>query len=189
MGRRRHVPGGACGKESTCYCKRCRLDPWVGKIPWNRKSYPTPVFLPGKSHEQRSLVGYIPWGCKESDKTEVTEDAHTHMGCRKQKNAPEESFSVTVTLCLPADKLSPQGICLYINMNVEMDGLNLRSLLAKFRVIFNWISFYLEMLDSSIFVWIDSLRTELTAPWIKAEVTVTFGHEFRIAQIYSFLSL
>ena len=74
-------------------------------------------------------------------------------------------------------------------MNVEMDGLNLRSLLAKFRLIFNWISFYLEMLDSSIFVWIDSLRTELTAPWIKAEVTVTFGHEFRIAQIYSFLSL
>ena len=56
-------------------------------------------------------MGYIPWGCKESDTTEVAEDAHTHLGCREKKDAPEESFSVTVTLYLPADKLSPQGIC------------------------------------------------------------------------------
>ena len=40
---------------------------WVEKIPWRRKWQPTPVFLPGKSHRQRSLVGYSPWGCKESD--------------------------------------------------------------------------------------------------------------------------
>ena len=33
---------------------------------------PTPVFLPGESHGQRSLAGYSPWGCKESDTTEVT---------------------------------------------------------------------------------------------------------------------
>jgi len=37
---------------------RCRFDPWVRKIPWRRAWQPTPVFLPGKSHEQRSLVGY-----------------------------------------------------------------------------------------------------------------------------------
>ena len=37
---------------------------------WRRKWQPTPVFLPGKSHERRSLVGYSPWGCKESDTTE-----------------------------------------------------------------------------------------------------------------------
>ena len=37
-------------------CKRCRFDPWVGKIPWRRKWQPTPVFLPGKSHGQRSLA-------------------------------------------------------------------------------------------------------------------------------------
>ena len=47
-----------------------RFDPWVGKIPWRRKWQPTPVLLPGKSHEQRSLVGYSPWGRKESDTTE-----------------------------------------------------------------------------------------------------------------------
>ena len=44
-------------------------DPWVGKIPWRRKWQPIPVFLPGKSHGQRSLVGYSPWGQKESDTT------------------------------------------------------------------------------------------------------------------------
>ena len=49
-----------------------RFDPWVGKIPWRRKWQPTPVFLPGESHGQRSLAGYSPWGCKESDTTEVT---------------------------------------------------------------------------------------------------------------------
>ena len=48
------------------------FDPWVGKIPWRKKWQPPPVFLPGKSHGQRSLVGYSPWGCKESDTTEAT---------------------------------------------------------------------------------------------------------------------
>ena len=45
------------------------LIPEVGKIPWRRKWQPTPVFVPGKSHEQKSLVGYGPWGYKESDAT------------------------------------------------------------------------------------------------------------------------
>ena len=45
------------------------LIPGVGKIPWRRKWKPTPVFLPGKSHGQRSLVGYGPCGRKESDTT------------------------------------------------------------------------------------------------------------------------
>ena len=55
-------PGGASGKEPACQCKRgkrLRFDPWVRKIPWRRKWQPTPVFLPGESHGQRSLVGYI----------------------------------------------------------------------------------------------------------------------------------
>ena len=57
--------------ESICpQCGRPRFNPWVGKIPWRRKSQPTPVFLPGRSHQQRSLIGYSPWGCKESDTTE-----------------------------------------------------------------------------------------------------------------------
>ena len=42
----------------------------MGKLPWRRRWQPTPVFLPGKSHGQRSLVGYSPWVCKEADTTE-----------------------------------------------------------------------------------------------------------------------
>ena len=60
-------PGGSEVKASAC---NAGFDPWVGKIPWRRKWQPTPVFLPGESHGQRSLVGYSPWGHKESDTTE-----------------------------------------------------------------------------------------------------------------------
>ena len=61
------------GKESTSQWRGhriCEFDPWVGKIPLRRKWQPAPVFLPGKFHGQRSLVGRTPWGCKESDTTE-----------------------------------------------------------------------------------------------------------------------
>ena len=46
------------------------FNPWVGEIPWRRKWQPTAVFLPGKFHGQRSLVGYSPQGHEESDTTE-----------------------------------------------------------------------------------------------------------------------
>ena len=61
------------GKESTCQCRscrRCQINPCVSKILWRREGHPTPVFLPGESHGQRSLAGYSPWGCKELDMTE-----------------------------------------------------------------------------------------------------------------------
>ena len=54
-------PGGTSGKESAPQCRRHGFDPWVRKIPWSRKWQPTSVFLPGKSHGQRSLVGYSLW--------------------------------------------------------------------------------------------------------------------------------
>ena len=47
-----------------------RFNPWVRKIPWSRKWQPAPVFLSGKFHGQRTLVGYSPWGHKELDTTE-----------------------------------------------------------------------------------------------------------------------
>ena len=47
-----------------------KFQPWVRKIPWRREWLPTPVFLPEKSREQRSLASYSPWGFKESDTTE-----------------------------------------------------------------------------------------------------------------------
>jgi len=47
-------------KESACRCKRCGFNPWVEKIPWRRAWQPTPVFLLGESHGQRSLASYSP---------------------------------------------------------------------------------------------------------------------------------
>ena len=63
------------GKESSSQCKRLGFNPWVGKIPWSRKWQPTLVSLPGKSHEQRNVVSYSPWGRKELD---MTERLNTH---------------------------------------------------------------------------------------------------------------
>jgi len=50
--------------------RKDRFDPWVGKIPQRRAQQPTPVFLPGESHGQRSLAGYSSWGRKKLDMTE-----------------------------------------------------------------------------------------------------------------------
>ena len=96
------------GKEyyKTVYChacqcrrqKRCRFDPWVGNIPWRRAWQPTPVFLLGKSHAQRSLAGYGPWGHKELDMSEVTE---------QQQHA--EFLQSCRTLCYPTNCSLPDS--------------------------------------------------------------------------------
>ena len=60
-------PGGSSGKGLACQCRRlkkCRFHPWFRKISWRRTWQPTPVFLPGKSHGKRCLVGYSLWGHK-----------------------------------------------------------------------------------------------------------------------------
>ena len=64
------LPRCASSKEPACQCRRHKrqgFDPQVRKIPWRRAWQPTPVFLPGESHGQRSLVGYSPWGHKDPD--------------------------------------------------------------------------------------------------------------------------
>ena len=63
-------PGASMGKESTYKAGdkgRHEFSPWVGKIPWRRAKQPTPIFLSGESHGQKSLVGFSPWGHRESD--------------------------------------------------------------------------------------------------------------------------
>ena len=54
-------------------CRRHGLNPWVGKIPWSKAWQPTPVFLLGESHGQRSLADYSSWSLIELDTTEATE--------------------------------------------------------------------------------------------------------------------
>ena len=55
---------GPVVKNSVHQGRKLGLDLWVGKMPWKRTWHPTPVLLPGKSHRQRSLEGYSPWGHK-----------------------------------------------------------------------------------------------------------------------------
>ena len=64
------LPRWLSGKEPACQYRKWRFDLWIGKMSWKRKWQPTPVFLPGKSHGQKSLLGYSPGGCKELDTTE-----------------------------------------------------------------------------------------------------------------------
>ena len=74
------LPKRRSGKESTCQCRRHkghRFDPWDRKILWRRKWQHTPIFLTGKFYGQRSLMGYSPWGPKESDMTEHTRTLRT----------------------------------------------------------------------------------------------------------------
>ena len=52
------------------HCRRPEFDSRVGKIPWKREWQPTPVFLPGEFHGQKSLVDYSPWGHEVWDTTE-----------------------------------------------------------------------------------------------------------------------
>ena len=89
------LPWWLSGKEPACQCRRRGFGPWVGKIPWRKKWQPTPVFLPEKSHGQRSLVGYSPWGRKESDTTEqlnnnknsqlIMRDSFSQRTCSKSR--------------------------------------------------------------------------------------------------------
>jgi len=67
------LPKWLSGTEFACQCRRNRrrgFNPWDGNMPWKREWQPTPVFLPEKSHGQRSLVDYSPRGHKELDMTE-----------------------------------------------------------------------------------------------------------------------
>ena len=72
--------GGVSGKESACPYRRLKrhgFDPWVGKIPWRWKWQPTPVFLPGKLHGHKSLMGYSSLACKEFTTSECVHCSHT----------------------------------------------------------------------------------------------------------------
>ena len=107
-------PGGTSGKESTCQCrrhKRCEFNLWVRRIPWRRAWQPTPVFLPGKPHEQRSLMGYSPWGSKRvrhdwSDLVYTHAGIHAKMAEMSNYNGPRRACEVRIIYHLPLCKTS-----------------------------------------------------------------------------------
>ena len=73
--------------KSTYQCRTREFDPWVRKFPWRRKWQPIPVFLFGKSHGQKSLMGYSPWGHKR-----VWHDWVTDHTCKEESSLAALSF-------------------------------------------------------------------------------------------------
>ena len=135
--RKRGASHGAV--EPTCQCKRHKrrwFDPWVGKIPWSRQ--PTPVFLPGKSHGQRSLVCCSLWGCKELYMTEWAYRANERrwrVFIPVVPSLPSSSLVTTLFLSgiqqllwevlpyfsfhwVPITALSPSPTCTYSNLDL-----------------------------------------------------------------------
>ena len=81
------------GKESAYQRRGWKgrgLDPWDGKIPWRMKWQPTPVFWPGKFHEQGDLSVYCTWDCKDSD---TTEHIHKTQVCHSFPSMEQMSFN------------------------------------------------------------------------------------------------
>ena len=67
--------------------RETRVRSWVGKISWRRKRPPTPVLLPEESHGQRSLVGYTPWGRKESEQMGIC-----YFYCQGKKKSTQKNY-------------------------------------------------------------------------------------------------
>ena len=85
------LPQRLSWQELTCQCRRYKkrgFNPWVRKIPWSRRWQPTPVFLPGKFHGQRSLAGYNSQGHKELDTTEQL-SIQRESGCPELNKKPK----------------------------------------------------------------------------------------------------
>ena len=98
-------------EEPVCQCRGCGFDAWAGKIPWKRKRQPTPLFLPGKSHGQRSLVGYTPRAHQESDTTfRLKQHTQHKTGCCH--HFPGRTRPPTAWVCCaatPSSVSSPQS--------------------------------------------------------------------------------
>ena len=106
-------PGGGGVRPS-----KCRKE----TFPWRRKWQSTPAVLPGKSHGQRSLVGYSPWARKESD---MTERLHFHFftfpGGRSVR--PSKLLQSCPTLCDPVDCSLPGSLSMGFSRQVYWSGL------------------------------------------------------------------
>ena len=116
------LPSEPLGKPRICLQsrkhRRCRFNPWVGTIPWRKTWQPTPVFLPGESHVQRSLASYSPWGCKDSDRAKH----FTYFYCW----ATGEALSTHTHT-----EGSPGTDSLFLSLNIAVSWLSLQSLLPS----------------------------------------------------------
>ena len=73
------LPRWLSAKESACSAGDAGSIPGLGRFPWRRAWKPTPVFLPGESHGQRSLTGYSPWGSQSTGDDLVTKSCKMYL--------------------------------------------------------------------------------------------------------------
>ena len=144
------IPRLLSSKESTCN-RQPGFDPWVGKILWRRKWQPTPVFLPGKSHGQRSLVGYSPWGHKRVGHDVAINSNNTFL--------KQGSFDFKMWLCkssITMSSITSEPFHQQSNKPSQSSEENLRIILLSLRFPWRWsvysINFYQTNLQTS-FPW------------------------------------
>ena len=89
---RQTLPWWLRWERTYLQCRRPGFSPWVGKIPWRREWLPTPVFLPGEFHGQRNLVGYSPWGRKESEDWATNTSLHKRWVILKNHHQTLKTF-------------------------------------------------------------------------------------------------
>ena len=96
-------PGGARGNEPACQWRSCGFDFWVCKVPWRKKWQPDLVFLLGKSHGQRSLVGYSLW----VPKGQTWLSMHTHTSCLYTSLAHlDKQWKACIWICFPCQHMT-----------------------------------------------------------------------------------
>ena len=110
-----------------------QFNPWVGKMPWRREWQPTPVFLPGEFHGQRSLAGYSPWSRKESDRTEqLTHKEPTITFILTQRFRAKDSIAVSTE----SDSCSVVSDC--VSMDCSPPGSSVHEILQA--RILEWVA-------------------------------------------------
>ena len=106
--------------ERIClHCRRPGFNPWVEKIPLRREWQPTPVFLPGKYHGQRGMLGYTPWHCRIGHYWAT--DAFIHFSCHGgDQTEDSKDLNCRINTC-PSDILLlschmlSRGYCDFMN--------------------------------------------------------------------------
>ena len=105
-----------CGKQSAWRSRKRGFYTWLGNTPWSRKWQFNPVFLPEKFRGQKSLAGYNPWGCKESD---TTEHACTHYHISQYIS--DISIYSYSCICLSVEKIT-NTCCYSITKSCQLFG-------------------------------------------------------------------
>ena len=149
-------------------CKRPEFDPWVRKIPWRREWQPTPVCLPGESHGLRSLVGYSPWGCKESDMNE-----HTLLYYYPYKHPSPcvtQALSKHARNNIPQQNIATEVVC---TENWRIIWRQLMSLFVPFSLLFKNTCFLQTIIQYSYF---SSALSKYSFLWLSNKKTVFIMH-------------